>query len=176
MAILFGIDICFIWNLIGCFIGLIYCSIFQKYLKHLVVLSLLVMVLLPISLNVFTVLIFTFVNIYTLVLNKIYLDVPKDVHVFRAVTTILIFLEILLLKMENDANPGIYPFQFEQEEFYTLDIGTAELLLIAFNGILSIDWVNKWVFKLVRFKEKKIYKLEENIDSARVDIEINGSQ
>ena len=80
------------------------------------------------------------------------MEVPKKVHIFRTVATILIFLEILLLKMENDANPGIYPFQFEQEEFYTLEIGTSELLLIAFNEILSIYWVNKWVFKLVRFK------------------------
>ena len=73
------------------------------------------MVLLLIELNAYTVLIFTFVNIYTLVANKIYLDVPKDVHIFRTVTTILIFMEILLLKMENDANPGIYPFQFKQK-------------------------------------------------------------
>ena len=89
------------------------------------------MVLLLIEFNAYTVLIFTFVNIYTLVANKIYLDVPKDVHIFRTV------------------------------------------ILIALNGILSIDWVNKWAFKLVRFKEKKIYALEENVDSARVDIEIN---
>ena len=120
-------------------------------LKIATVANCLLSVLLFFWFNDLTLIVFTAVNMYTIVMNKQHVigSDPLLLKV-RAAIIELLMSYFFLFKVSSDFNPGPYPYSFEKCELLFPEITIFMMMLIVGNGIMSLDFFGNLMVRGVK--------------------------